>query len=403
MKLLSWINKSRRLLVFFGSLVISCAVLLAGVLFVLNHFPSVGAYTADALRGIFGDKVIAKAETTVFNAQDKVNQAEYSLGLAKPSDPWMGESQSPTPTPLPTVKIDPKGNPLTDLPLPGETAVPSWKPPAVVAFMNLEGEGVWQPYLKDPTGRVVAYRTFLHPDATRPYAVVAVVAFNLEQTRLHLVLGTDEPYDSAVTLRSNGKITTSDQVPGELLAAFNGGFKVEQGHFGAMARGLQAVPPRDGLATLGFYRDGTIRLGEWGVDIQPAADLVGYRQNGLLIIKNGSPTLEVNDPKYWGYTINWETVTMRSGLGLDKDSKFLYYFAGQSLSISTLAKAMKAVGVANALQLDINNYWVHFESYLVWNDHLIPKPLFPKEMGDGVGRYLKAFSRDYFYVTTLQN
>lgn len=382
---------------------VTCGLLAVGALFVLNHYPSVGAYTADMLRTLLGDKLVAKAETTLFTAQDQVNRAEYGLGLAKVSGPWAADTPEPTPVPLPTVKSNPNGTPLTDLRVPGKTPLPSWKPPAAVAFINVEGEGEWQPYLSDPSGQVVAYRTFVHPDPSRPYAVVAVVAFNLQRTQLHLVLGTDEPYDSAVTLRSPGKILTGDQVPGELLAAFNGGFKVEQGHFGAMAQGLRAVPPRDGLATLGFYQDGSLKLGEWGVDIQPSADLVAFRQNGLLIIKNGQPTPEVSDPKYWGYTINWETVTMRSGLGLDKSGKILYYFAGPSTSISTLAKAMTAVGVANAMQLDINNYWVHFEAYVNADHKLMPKPLMPREMGDGVGRYLRVFTRDFFYVTALPN
>ena len=59
------------------------------------------------------------------------------------------------------------------------------------------------------TGRAVAYRTFLQPDATRPYALISIVAFDLEATRLPFVLGLEEPA-SPVVVRRSGVIPQAD-------------------------------------------------------------------------------------------------------------------------------------------------------------------------------------------------
>jgi hypothetical protein len=129
--------------------------------------------------------------------------------------------------------------------------------------------------------------------------------------------------------------------------------------------------------------------------------MVAFRQNGLLIDQNGALTPQVDDPHFWGYTITMGTVTWRSGLGLDSSGKVLYYFAGPYLNITTLAAAIARTAVQNAMELDINNYWVHFEAFHPQDSALQPDPLF-KDMKDGVGRFLKPYERDFFYVTAGQ-
>jgi len=53
---------------------------------------------------------------------------------------------------------------------------------------------VWEPFIQDTQGRTVAYRTFVQPDADRPYALTGIVAFDLDHIRLHFVLGFADPY-----------------------------------------------------------------------------------------------------------------------------------------------------------------------------------------------------------------
>ena len=91
---------------------------------------------------------------------------------------------------------------------------------------------------------------------------------------------------------------------GLLLAAFNGGFKVRQGHFGAMVNGVTLVPPRPGIGTVATTADGTVRIGEWGTEIVPSDGLMAWRQNGPMIIHNGQINPHTADfsPLDWGYT-----------------------------------------------------------------------------------------------------
>src|SRR5207237_4731551 len=122
----------------------------------------------------------------------------------------------------------------------------AWQLSRLTPFGKLPGEGLWSPYMQTSDGlRTLAYRTFLEPDLQRPYSIAAVVAFDLQATRLHYVLGTLEPIPDAPQPTRTGTIPTADARPGVLLATFNGGFKARHGRFGAMAAGVTALPPID--------------------------------------------------------------------------------------------------------------------------------------------------------------
>jgi hypothetical protein len=284
------------------------------------------------------------------------------------------------------------------------TPVPvNWPPVPLTPLGSLAGEGAWSAYIQDAAGGTVAYRTYLQPDPGRPYTVVAVIAFDLSHTRLHFVLGSVEPYSPDGPKRT-GEMPAADKLPGFLLAMFNGGFKARHGEFGAMADGLVALPAQDGLGTLVIYQDGRVRIGEWGTEITPTADMLAWRQNGPLVIDHGiiNPRIYSNLPQDWGYTVNDVSPTWRSGVGVSADQKTLFYFCGPSLSMEALAKAMQAAGADAAIQLDINDYWVHFVAVHTDGKKLILDPLFPYMMFENIDRYLWPYTRDYFYVTGLR-
>ena len=108
-------------------------------------------------------------------------------------------------------------------------------------------------------------------------------------------------------------------------------------------------------------------------------DIVALRQNGPLVIKNGLITHQVDDPRYWGYTVSYGTVTWRSGIAIDESGTTLYYFAGSYLSIHTLAQAMMAVHSWNAMQLDINNFWVNLNCSTLPVKRCLRSPFFQKK------------------------
>jgi hypothetical protein len=394
-------------------------LLLASGCVAVTVLPSVSAQAADVLRGIIGDQAVAQLETIVFQVQDDIHQVTYAFGVGRASSPWQGtpvaeaptESALPEPTDTPSTfnaeasptagaaqSTTPMSKVATQPATPETPAAPSaWTPPPLTPIGTLPGEGKWLAYLKNPAGQQVAYRTFLQPDKQRPYAVVAVVAFDLSSTRLHFVLGTLEPA-SDVAIARPGTIPLEDLQAGKLLATFNGGFKARHGHFGLMVDGTTVIPPRDGMGTVAFYDDGHITIGQWDTNVISSTHVVAWRQNGPLVIQNGkiNPHTADKAPQDWGYTVPGSTAIWRSGIGISADGRTLYYIAGPSLTLTALAVAMQSAGMAQAIQLDINNFWVHFDA--IEGPHLQAAPLLDK-MNNNVGRYLFPYARDFFYVT----
>lgn len=378
------------------------------------HWAEIGALGADWLRSFLGVQTVSRMEVILFKVEDDIRLAEYSLGLSSPAAPWtppplVAGASGPTPTAgaanettvAPSLSPTP---PLLSTSTPSPTqeptaAPPYWPLPSRPPLGHLAGEGEWSPYLLGASGTVYADRTYFQPDPMRPYVVVGVVAFDLGTTRLHYVVGTQEP-ESNVPLKRLGEIAPSDKVPGVLLAAFNGGFKGRHGNFGVMVDGTTLLPPRDGMGTVVLNADGQVRIDQWGrFPLSP--DIAAWRQNGPLIVNWGEVNPEVDLVSFdvWGTLLTGKTLTWRSGLGLSRDGHVLYYAAGPSLSLRGLASTLSAAGAYNALELDINNYWVEFVSIRAVGPRFFAYALFP-EMSDGEGRYLGSSTRDFFYITT---
>lgn len=419
----------------FSLVLIAILISCVGTIMVVEIRPSIGAEIAKHMRNLFGPRVVAQAETIVFQLQDTVKHWQYEHGLRRPEIPWGSGAISLEPIPHPEVSIEAAslpsfptlhiptisgaaetpasheqyGEPRDDLLIAtaGPTLTPTpyvWQLSPLGPFGSMEGEGVWQPYLYDPDGRVVAARTFLQPDAKRPYTIVAVVALDLTRSRLNYVLGFDEP-SLPNGPKGDGLIPETDRAAGTLLAAFNGGFRAVNGQFGAMANGVEALPPKSELATVGIYHSGEVRIGSWGEQINDSPDLLAWRQNGRLIIRNGeiSPRVYNDSIKDWGASISNQIVTRRSGLGLDREAKTLYYFAGPSLSMPALADTMVAAGVHYGMLLDINHFGVHFTAIHSEEGNLVAEPLLPNDMIDKIDRYLGPSPLDFFYITARES
>jgi hypothetical protein len=94
--------------------------------------------------------------------------------------------------------------------------------------------------------------------------------------------------------------------------------------------------------------------------------------------------------------------TWRSALGVSADGKSMYYAAGPSLTLQSLAQALIIAGASQAIQLDINNYWVYFGEVVFSQGKPQTTPLFP-DWKDNPERYLQSYTRDFFYVTARHN
>ncbi len=378
--------------------------------------PGVAAEIADILRNIVGDRPVAHLETLVYQLQDAYLQFRYGSGGAEPDLPWQSDqliayTASETPSPLPSwtptlPAVLPEILPsftITPSPTPTMTQAPTehpWSLQPLSPMGKLGGEGQWSAYLQNSSGEVVAYRTYLQPDPDRPYSLVAIVAFNLKAVQLNYVLGYEEPL-SEVSFPRPGAIPEEIRNSPALLAVFNGGFKARHGHFGVMVDGVVILPPKESLGTVGFYKDGALRIGEWGDEISAVPELATWRQNGPLVVHHGviNPLVEDPQPEIWGYTIKETAAIWRSGIGVSGDGRTLYYYAGPSIALPVLARVMILSGASDAIQLDINNYWVHFDAIQATSKGPVPKPLFEIMGQENCRRYLYPYPKDFFFIT----
>lgn len=385
-------------------------------LFLLGQFaPLIGARAAPVLRQWLGNERVAALETTLFRIQDRSAQIRVDLGVESPESPWDMPLQ-PQPTTTVAGALQPQlavtatmaevQTVETEVAASAEITptipMSAWQTLADVPPLGtLDGEGIWMPYLTAPNGDLVARRTFLHPDVERPLTIVGVVAFDLTQTRLNYVLGSQEPSRTDGP-KGSGMIPAQDRDGGRLLATFNGGFMSTHGGFGAMQDDLVAVAPRRQLATVAIDSAGDVEIGAWGSGISAEIPWQAYRQNARLIIKNGAINPDVYNDSIadWGGTINSEIVTWRSAIGLNAERTILYYVAGPSISMPVLADSLLALGIDNGMLLDINPYWVHFAAIKTDERRISAEALFADEMSIHVDRYLRPSERDFFYMTT---
>jgi hypothetical protein len=390
--------------------------------------PEAGAFVADSLRAIVGPQLVAGLESVVFQVQDSISQARYSVTRDGGQVAWTSSNvltqtiiyyDQPTPVHLdaqarsvsitPTLAHQVMATPtieVTPVP-PVVTSTPAEL--SVVDALPVVGAG-WQPFgLSSPAQTPIMARSALKPDPSRPFANAAIIRIDLHQARLHLVPGTIEPSfaPGLPTFYRPGIIPPGDALRNVLVAAFNGGFKAEHGNYGMMVDGKVIRPPIKGIATLGFYRDGSVRLGAWGQEISQTQDLVAYRQNCPLLVDRGLVKQNINiaDVLSWGYTGNNPAATWRTGLGLSQDGRFLIYVAGNSLTAQSLGDSLQQAGAYYAMQLDINSFYTRFFTYEPADPANTANSLkavqLLQAMSGNESQYLVPYNRDFFYVTAL--
>jgi TolB protein len=239
----------------------------------------------------------------------------------------------------------------------------------------------------------------VRPDSQRPYAEVDIIELDPALLQIKMIPGTIEPKPTTGLIGS-GVIPKEDWP--HLVAGFNGGFAAMHGKFGMVVDRKVYLHPRDGIATLAVYDDGSLRMGTWGRDVTPAADLASYRQNCPPLIENGIITAETGKLTLWGLSVANQVYLYRSGLGLTTDGR-LIYAAGRHLSAYTLARALQMAGAVYAMQLDVDEYHVAFITYEVKPGKPNgPPTVVGKKLRDDMrgfeGLFLRPFQLDFFYL-----
>jgi hypothetical protein len=370
--------------------------------------PTTGAETADFLRSVFGPEPVAQLESLSYWMRDVINRSFLSANNGKPQVNWSSsgpvgsEILTSTPNPMPTVlqheglsQVNPVGTP------PPTAAIEGLPDPPTDDVLTAPPQIGWQAY-----GPLMA-RAILMVDPDRSYAAVALVRIDLSRLQLHMMAGFIEPaHPSGINklIPDLGMVPPQDKA--KLIAAFNGGFKAVHGHYGMMENGTILLQPVDGMATVAVYRDGSVRMGVWGRDLFSSPDMVSFRQNCPPLIDAGqiNPAVSTDARKIWGFTNNSD-IMWRTGLGITYDRHYLIYGVGNGTSAQFLAEALQKAGAYMAMQLDINQYYAHFVTYLNANnsasaagDQLIVEPLLDKMIAVR-NLFLVPYPRDFFYLT----
>jgi hypothetical protein len=147
-----------------------------------------------------------------------------------------------------------------------------------------------------------------------------------------------------------------------LLAAFNGGFQLNNHVGGYEQEGHVISPLKPGFASLVIDRSGHARVGIWGHGVPvPGEAVYSVRQNLQPLVEHGRPTPAAADWGLWGPTLGGGQYVARSALGEDRSGD-LVFAASMSTTPADLADALVRYGVRTAMELDINPEWVQLDT-----------------------------------------
>ncbi|MCL5746712.1 MAG: phosphodiester glycosidase family protein [Patescibacteria group bacterium] len=270
--------------------------------------------------------------------------------------------------------------------------------PSLTSLHPFPNEGVWSPIVFDRfQNQILMAKTIVSPDPQRNYAYVALVKMAMSKLSIAVVAGGVQP-GGPIGNPGTGIIPWAIASNKKLIAAFNGGFQYKDGEYGMTIGNKTYVPLRKNLATFVIYKNGSVNIIKYqGQDL---SNTIATRQNGPMLIENGTIiSYTENGMDTWGLTVTNSMYTWRSGIGITKNGN-LIYAVGPSLIPQTLAKALQKAGAVNAMQLDINPYWVRFVLFHLQSQGTYSyKPLLHK-MTNGGYAYLHGYQKDFFYIYT---
>jgi hypothetical protein len=265
-----------------------------------------------------------------------------------------------------------------------------------LAGSPLSGEGQWR-VLENVKGHPAIFSTFLR-DATYTSYVNGVVSMDQRLVTFHLHPGAQDP--GGTTWGSNTEPWIPPGKRSGLLATFNGGFKLDAAGGGFFLNGHTHGTLNKGAASIVYYKDGTVKVGMWGRDVSMTPSVAGVRQNLKLIVDHGQipGTVNSNVTANWGATLGGGYYVWRSGLGITADGRLIWVY-GQALNVADLAHLLQRAGAVEAMQMDINPYWMSYEYYTAGNHPLDPTPanLLPTQQQSAY-RYYSVYSRDFTAV-----
>jgi hypothetical protein len=384
---------------------------LLGLWIAVNRITWLGPYVADGLRAVVGTDAVATLEDFAYRIQDRVNRV-WRRG-EKPRAYWsVPTSASPKPLESTPHPVAAASGPASD-----EAEIPPFRPPAVGPALkewSAPGDGEWVPMPdpQRPADGIAMMKTLLHPDRSRSWAEVFVVAIDLRRVRIHLVPGSKEPAateEAAMEMKRPGVIPEEHR--SRVLAAFNGGFKTEHGQYGMFTDGTLLVKPKPSVCAVAAYRDGTMRVASWDKLAAGAADMVFWRETPVCMYEDDQLHWRLADPslaRKWGATLDGETVIRRSAIGIDRTGQILFVSISNNTTARVIADGMHHAGAVTVAQLDVNYSYPKFVTFEnqkkpAQNQEGEPPKRIAVALADGFefseDEYIREKNRrDFFYV-----
>jgi hypothetical protein len=264
-------------------------------------------------------------------------------------------------------------------------------------------DGTWRPVdLAKDAGAPRMWKTALHPDKARPAAALFVVAVDLSRVRLHSVAGASEPSAGAPAAKG---VARSGVVPADrqdaLLAAFNGGWKGEHGHYGLAVERVTLVKPREGACTIAVDEDDSVRIAPWADLAEGEHRMRLFRQTPACMYARGTrhPGLAAEATTNWGAAANGDPVIRRSAIGLDERRGALLFAVSDAMTAPAIADGVHHAGAEDVAELDVN--W-SFPKFVVFERSaagvLEASSLFPGFVSTKNEYVRQKSARDFFYV-----
>jgi hypothetical protein len=270
-------------------------------------------------------------------------------------------------------------------------------PKNLVPFASpaIAGEGVWT-LQESVKGQPALFTTLMRVDAVHTSYVAGIASLDQRLVKFELRPGAQDP--------GGGFGGAQDWIPPGtrtgLLATFNGGFRLNSSRGGFYLNGSTSGTLTSGAASVVYFCNGTIKVGQWGRDVQMTKSICGVRQNLKLIVDHGRVAANINSDveANFGATLGGAYAVWRSGLGETKDGRIIYVY-GPALSAHSLANLLQRAGAIEGMELDINPFWTSFEYYQARGHAASPTPVLlqPAQQTSGY-RYYSVWGRDFTAV-----
>jgi hypothetical protein len=265
----------------------------------------------------------------------------------------------------------------------------------LAAGAALAGEGQWR-VLEKVHGVPAVLSTLLRDAGQYTSYVNGIASFDQRLVKFSLRPGTEDP--------GPANWGVPDYVPAGsragLIATFNGGFKLDSAQGGFYLNGIYHGSLVNGAASVVYYKNGTVKIGQWGRDFTMNSKIEGVRQNLKLLVDHGKVAADANSAVLtnWGATLGGGEWVWRSGLGITRDGRIVYVY-GPALNAQDLAQLLQRAGAVEGMQLDINPSWMKFD-YYSGNGQLsnpVPTPLLPNQQPSAYSYYTPS-TRDFTAV-----